>query len=470
MKILRLIFLLLVAAVPGFAQFGASNIQNFSTNWGKCGSVGCAGGAADATSTTQTFGPTSLISMTGPPNSNALFYFKLAGSTANSAVSFSDDFTIQLGANGATAQTFEYDTFQFVGGMEYMFGWQCNQVRGFWQVWDQLHIAWVNTPVACSLSVLASHHIQRTMHRVPGSTLMYFDTLTIDGTPYAINMTEPAGPTTFADAIGTQFQMDEGASGTSLTETILSASFSASGPTGPGGFTDNFNTGTLDSTKWVIDTGAAPGNITGQNVGTFSAANVDLTQNVLAMKLTQSGGAPVTSVGAEVRSIVAYGYGTYEWTYRTASTATTPTGSGTCVSGSDSGGFNFINASQTEIDFETEGQFCDRIEMTNWKTTAAKQFTQYTLIGPDQAFHRYRFDWSAAKIDFYIDGILVSTHTQNIPTAPAYILMNIWGTNSTSFGGLATTGTPRWLYISKFQFTPALGQPAPPTGLVSLVQ
>ena len=38
-------------------------------------------------------------------------------------------------------------------------------------------------------------------------------------------------------------------------------------------------------------------------------------------------------------------------------------------------------------------------------------------------------DWSATKIDFYIDGILVSTHTQNIPTAPANILMSIFGTN-----------------------------------------
>ena len=52
---------------------------------------------------------------------------------------------------------------------------------------------------------------------------------------------------------------------------------------------------------------------------------------------------------------------------------------------------------------------------------------------------------------FRIDGVLVSTHSTNVPNAPAYILMNHWGT--TSFEE-ATTGVIRWLYFSKFQFSP----------------
>ena len=54
----------------------------------------------------------------------------------------------------------------------------------------------------------------------------------------------------------------------------------------------------------------------------------------------------------------------------------------------------------------------------------------------------------------YIDGKLVSTHTSNIPSAPAYIMINHWGTNSTGWGGQATIGVQRYLYVSSFTYTP----------------
>jgi len=217
-------------SLGGGAQLGGSDdILGSSTNWFNCFTVACAGGAADATMTNQTYGTTSVISMTGPPNSNSLWSYKLAGSDANAATVFTSDQVIQLDANGGTAQALEYDIFQFVGGRNYMFGSQCNQLgSGFWQIWDQLNLAWIDTPLACDISVLTDHRIKWAVHRVPGSTLMYYDTLTIDGTPHAINMSEPSSPTAFADAIGVHFQLDEGPSGTSLSETIKSASFTAS--------------------------------------------------------------------------------------------------------------------------------------------------------------------------------------------------------------------------------------------------
>jgi endo-1,3-1,4-beta-glycanase ExoK len=233
-------------------------------------------------------------------------------------------------------------------------------------------------------------------------------------------------------------------------------------------FVDYFDGGVLDSSIWVIDTGNAPGRITGVNDGSFSTANVDLSQGVLALKLTQTGSAPVSSVGAEVRSVNTYGYGTYEWVMRASSTSATPNGSGNVVSGQISSGFTFINNSQTEIDSpEIEGQFPNMLEWTNWTSTTTKQYSSTTLNAPHAAFHSYKFVWQPGRIDFYVDGALVTTHTQNVPSAPAYILMNHWGTNSSSFGGTATVGTTRWLYFSKFAYTP-LG-PAPPTGLTATV-
>jgi len=209
------------------------------------------------------------------------------------------------------------------------------------------------------------------------------------------------------------------------------------------------------NSKWVIDTGQAPGNIPGVNEGTFSADNVDFVQGVMRLKLTQTGSAPVQSVGAEVRSVGTYGYGTYEWTIRTSSTATTPYGAGDVVSGQISSGFTFINNSQTEIDFEIEGQNPDTVWMTNWNGINNKDYSSAYFANPDQGFHKYKFVWSPGRIDFYLDGSLVSTHTQNIPSAPAYIMANHWGTNSTGWGGLATVGVTRYMYISRFTFKPA---------------
>lgn len=218
------------------------------------------------------------------------------------------------------------------------------------------------------------------------------------------------------------------------------------------GFTDSFNTGTLDSSLWVIDTGNAPGN-NSSNTSSFSSSHVSLSQGMLDLKLTQSGSSPVTSIGAEVRSIKTYGYGTYEWVYRAATTSLTPNGAGSSASGSDSGGFIFINNSQTEIDFEVEGQFPTQLELTNWSTTSSKQYSPYTMANASNAFHTYKFVWSPGQIIFYLDGLQISTHSLAVPSAPAYVMMNIWGTNSKSFGGLATPGVDRHLYVSRFTYT-----------------
>src|SRR6185437_1162769 len=102
----------------------------------------------------------------------------------------------------------------------------------------------------------------------------------------------------------------------------------------------------------------------------------------------------------------AFGFGTYEWVMRTSSTSATPYGEGSAMSGQVSSGFAFIDASTTEIDFE-------------------------------------------------IDGVLVSTHTEDIPQVPAYVMINHWGTNSTGWGGLATVGVSRYMYISSFTYTAA---------------
>ena len=220
-------------------------------------------------------------------------------------------------------------------------------------------------------------------------------------------------------------------------------------------FTDDFSAGTLDKTKWFIDTGRAPGNIAAVNQGTLSADHVDLSTGMLRLKLTQNiSGGLATSVGSEIRSKQLFGYGTYVWIARAASTSATPHGTGSAVSGTVTDVFNFIDDSKTEIDFEYQGQTPSTLEMTNYSTVSHNQSTSTPVPGADSSFHEYKYVWTAAKIEFYVDGNLVSTHTEHIPSAPAAILINLWGTNSKSFGGVATDGATSYLYVSSVSYTP----------------
>jgi endo-1,3-1,4-beta-glycanase ExoK len=221
-------------------------------------------------------------------------------------------------------------------------------------------------------------------------------------------------------------------------------------------FTDDFSDGTLDKTKWFIDTGRAPGNIDGVNQGTLSEDHIDLSTGMLRLKLTQNvSGSLATSAGSEIRSKQLFGYGTYVWIARAASTSATPRGTGSAVSGTVTDVFNFIDNSKTEIDFEYQGQTPSTLEMTNYSTVSHSKSTSTAVPGADNSFHEYKFVWSPEKIEFYVDGKLVSTHTEHIPSAPAAILINLWGTNSTSFGGVATDGATSYLYVSSVSYTPS---------------
>jgi endo-1,3-1,4-beta-glycanase ExoK len=222
----------------------------------------------------------------------------------------------------------------------------------------------------------------------------------------------------------------------------------------PPTFSEAFSGGVLDESKWFIDTGQAPGNIPGVNRGTLSAEHVDLSTGMLRLKLTQSvSGEMADSIGAEIRSKQLFGYGTYVWVARAASTSATPRGAGSAVSGTVSDVFNFINDSETEIDFEYQGQSPSALEMTNYSTVARSQSTSAPVPGADGSFHQYKYVWSPGKIEFYVDGTMVSTHTEHIPAAPAAVLINLWGTNSSLFGGLASNGSTTYLYVSSFSYT-----------------
>ena len=241
----------------------------------------------------------------------------------------------------------------------------------------------------------------------------------------------------------------------------LSGGYTYTSSTGSGGsgapagatFYDDFSKGSLDTSKWIPSNWRAPGG------GTFVPSYLDFSTGMLRIKVTQTynSGGGISSVGGELQSKNALGFGTYEWVMRASSTSSTPNGSGYTVSGQISSGFIFVNNSQTEIDSpEIEGQNPGTLWWTSWTSVTTKQSTSSQApFAPENGFHSYKCVWTKNSIAFYVDGVLVSAHSGVVPQTPAYAMINHWGTNSTGWGGLATPNITRYMFVRSFSFVPA---------------
>ena len=219
-------------------------------------------------------------------------------------------------------------------------------------------------------------------------------------------------------------------------------------------FVDNFSN--LDN--WVVSTWSAPGKNT-THIGNWDASKVT-TGSLLCLKLSQSKiNGKFISSGSEIVSKKSFGYGKYEFVVRASSTAALSASPGTPVSGSITGVFNFGPASITEIDFEVEGGSRSNLaQFTTWKgETNPNETTGVSSSAaqlPHQDFHTYAWIWSPSKIEFYRDNVLVATHAKVVPSESCPVILNHWGTNDVNWGGLATVGVDRYMYVKSFKFTP----------------
>jgi endo-1,3-1,4-beta-glycanase ExoK len=203
---------------------------------------------------------------------------------------------------------------------------------------------------------------------------------------------------------------------------------------------------------WTVSTWSAP------QGGRFMANMATFDKGMLCLALDQirNPDNSISSVGGEITYNTLCGFGTYEWVAKASSSSNDPNVPGVPLSGSVTGLFNFVNESETEIDLEVEGCRPTILHTTNWNTTAGNQTTQTTHSeNLNNQFHSYKFVWKSGIIQFYFDGVLVATHTNRVPSAPAYPMINHWGTNNPNWGGLAsTTVGRRYLFVKSFSFTP----------------
>jgi len=223
----------------------------------------------------------------------------------------------------------------------------------------------------------------------------------------------------------------------------------------------------------------APGSVTGEHASFYRADHANVSNGFLSLVLTQENGTVddnpngVISDGALIASRLTYGYGTYEWRMRLTSTATSPTGAGSCaadvLSGSVSAGFNFVNNSETEIDIEYSGHRPDLLYFANWNNlnpsidpqpgqSTSTALLARAVLGRGRSwcddFRTYKFVWEPTRITFFINDQWQAEHTTNLPHAAAYFMIVIRGTNATDWGGMATIGTPRYLYVDWVRYTP----------------
>ncbi len=229
---------------------------------------------------------------------------------------------------------------------------------------------------------------------------------------------------------------------------------------------EDFNS--LDQKFWkVADNKALEGSIVDEHQGYFLKKNVWISNGYLILRLTQEEGVVgsnpngVISKGGEIESLNKYSYGTYQWRMRMSSSSKDPKIAGKTVPGQISAGFNFINDSQTEIDFEVEGQYPDQLEMTTWKNPDTTKFPTaddriYTfkqIAGLGAEFHTYKYIWEPKRVRYYVNNILVADHKEHIPDAPAHFMANHWGTDNENFGGNATLNAQRYMLIDWVSYT-----------------
>ncbi|MBI4441869.1 MAG: glycoside hydrolase family 16 protein [Acidobacteria bacterium] len=261
-----------------------------------------------------------------------------------------------------------------------------------------------------------------------------------------------------------------------LLFTLEATRAAAASPKGKGGnqggnqsaWEDDFNGNGVDRNRWVIASGQAPGYLAGNHIGYYDPAHVSVQNGYLVISLTQESGAVdnvpgAISQGGLIYTKDTYGYGTYEWTMRMSSTSPTPTGLGVPVSGSVSAGFNYVNNSQTEIDFEFAGHLPGWLYMSNWYNRNTRRDPTDSDLTDSRAavsdisttFKTYKFVWEKGRITFYINGVFQTSHLTDVPSAPAHFMINHWGTNNPWWGGTATIGITRYFYVDWVRYTPA---------------
>jgi hypothetical protein len=204
-----------------------NNADDTLSHWSTCVQPDChPGGKGVPVSSNQTInnatpsvdGASMMLSETvDSPKSytDILWPYKLKG--CDTCTQMHTDFWVYP-VSSSHVDALEYDAFLFdaTNQLNIMWGVQWNQREGRWQVWNQATSRWIDTDVTTGPTFGAWNHLQFADHRVIGDTAcggtecLYYDSITLNGTTYDLNVSQPAGPIHpgWHSVSGFQFQMD----------------------------------------------------------------------------------------------------------------------------------------------------------------------------------------------------------------------------------------------------------------------
>lgn len=134
----------------------------------------------------------------------------------------------------------------------------------------------------------------------------------------------------------------------------------------------------------------------------------------MSMSVAKEGGG---YTGAEYRSHATFSYGFYSVCMKAAD-----------CSGVISSFFTYTNRPVwDEIDIEFLGKDTTHVQF-NYYTKGVGDHEFLLDLGFDGAedFHEYAFDWQKDSITWYVDGKAVYRATENLPSNPMQIMMNVW--------------------------------------------
>lgn len=214
-------------------------------------------------------------------------------------------------------------------------------------------------------------------------------------------------------------------------------------------FREDFSEG-LNLERWTVSTWTAPRN-SHTNVASFSAENVSIVNGVLRLKLSQfTKNGVLHSVGAELMSTRKFGFGVYTFVMKASADA-----NGAPWSGSITGIGLYAKDSETEIDIEVEGipSRSRLTQVTTWEGEQKFESLKIDLGVPHKEFNTYVVIWTPDSVRFFQNGSLISENLSVVPTAPAHIFFNHWGTNSDLWGG-SGTARDRYMFIKSVTFRP----------------
>lgn len=350
--------------------------------------------------------------------------------------------------------------------------------------------ATVSGTITAAAAVADAQGISSVQWELDGSTALGTDT----AAPYteAIDTTKIANGTHTITAIAKDVAgLSTTSSGVAVTVNNAVApppSGSLAAGLGAPTFQDLFNytsTSGAFSSVWQISTYLGSNYAGGGSNVQFAAKNItfpinpNTNQPCLCLELSQSSAS--ASSGAEILTNQTFGYGTYEFCSRMASTSTTPNGTGSAASGGVSSTFLISNnnggtAGYVEIDApECEGDHATWAEYDVWwngngsgdnaepsgpgfKSQGAGADTYLDIANMVTGFNYYGFVWSAGRLDFYLNGVLQGSLTGSKVPVPGTggntpsIDINHYGCNGSGWGGAASVGVNRFFYVQSAKF------------------